>query len=385
MLDKIKKFGTENLNNLNSMGKLGQTIVFIIGATIVFLVLAYISNKMTLNARNCTNMNNLYKDFPLISTISLQNPKYKFDAFNDIGRLRNYYIKSSFNSCAAGQFKNDYVNLCALKNCIKQGCRFLDFAVYSVNNEPVIAVSSVNDFNIKETYNSIPFGDVMNILGTYPFSGSACPNSGDPLLIHLRIMSKNKPIYKTMANSIYRNLEQRVLGKKYSYENNGKNLGEIELKYLMGKVVIIVDKSNALFEKTELDEYVNIASNSNFMRALPYNEISFAPSMNEMIQHNKKTMTICYPELGSIPKNPSALIPWKMGCQIVAMSFQNFDANLEIYNEKFDDNGSAFVLKPDNQRSIQVTIIEPPDPPAAYSYKERKILMPSNIPINISI
>ena len=121
------------------------------------------------------------------------------------------------------------------------------------------------------------------------------------------------------------------------------------------------------------------------MRALPINEISFAPSMNEMIEDNKKTMTICYPELDSVPKNPSALIPWKMGCQIVAMSFQNFDANLEIYNEKFDDNGSAFVLKHDDQRSVQATIVKPTSPPAAYSYKERKLEMPSNIPINISI
>ena len=35
-----------------------------------------------------------------------------------------------------------------------------------------------------------------------------------------------------------------------------------------GKVVIIIDKSNGMFETTGLDEYVNIASNSIFMRAL---------------------------------------------------------------------------------------------------------------------
>ena len=32
-----------------------------------------------------------------------------------------------------GSYKNDYVNLCALKSCIKQGARCLDFEIYSVN------------------------------------------------------------------------------------------------------------------------------------------------------------------------------------------------------------------------------------------------------------
>ena len=35
--------------------------------------------------------------------------------------------------------KNDFVNICALKNCIKQGARCLDFEVYSCTTMPAIA------------------------------------------------------------------------------------------------------------------------------------------------------------------------------------------------------------------------------------------------------
>ena len=37
------------------------------------------------------------------------------------------------------------------------------FRLYSsINNLPVIAASSVNDNTIKETYNSVPFGEAMD-------------------------------------------------------------------------------------------------------------------------------------------------------------------------------------------------------------------------------
>ena len=53
--------------------------------------------------------------------------------------LRDYYIKTAYNCCTAGEYKNDFVNVCALKNCIRQGARCLDFEIYSVKGSPVVA------------------------------------------------------------------------------------------------------------------------------------------------------------------------------------------------------------------------------------------------------
>jgi len=232
----------------------------IIGFSIflIIVVILWIYSKSTLRERNCDDMDYLYKDFPKLHNINVSNEDYQHN-------LRDYYIKSAYNCCCAGDFKNDYVDLCALKNCIKQGVRCLDFEIYSLNNKPVIATSSVNDYNIKETYNSIDFADALDIIHNYAFSGSTCPNPNDPLIIHLRVMSNNINIYNEMAKQISNSIEDKVLGSQYSYENHGVNLGVIPLKELLGKVIISIDKSNPLFENTELDEYVNIASNSIFM------------------------------------------------------------------------------------------------------------------------
>ena len=347
-----------------------MTMIKIVGATIavlmVFSVLLWIYGKLTLENRNCKNMNGLYKNFPLIRTLNPANTQFSHN-------LRDYYIKTAYNCCAAGAFKNDFVNSCALKDCIKQGARCLDFEIYSVDDIPVIAVSSVDSFDVKESYNIVKFSSAMDIIRDYAFSGSTCPNPGDPLILHFRIMSSNKPIYKDMAKILYSTLESRLLGKKYSYENNGKNLGLLPLTTIMGKVIIIVDKSNALFQDTELDEYVNIASNSIFMRAVRYHDVRYTPDMQELIEFNKKNMTICLPDVSEKNTNISSSLAMKYGCHMVALSFQNFDANMQYYNELFDTNGSAFILKPAYLRYIPVTIPIPPPPNPAYSYKERPI------------
>jgi hypothetical protein len=340
--------------------------VIVIISLIIIAVISWIYNKLHLDNSNCKYMSKIYENFPLIHTINPSNEQFSHN-------LRDYYIKTAYNCCSAGKYKNDFVNVCALQDCIKQGARCLDFQIFSVDNKPVIAVSSQTDFSVKESYNSIPFSDAMSVIADYAFSGSTCPNPGDPLIIHLRIMSKNKSIYDLMANSLYNSLERRLLGKKYSYENNGKNLGLVPLKKLMGKVILIIDKTNALFENTLLDEYVNIASNSVFMRSLRFNDIKFTPDMQELVEFNKKNMTIALPDLAETNNNPSASLSMKYGCQMVGMSFQNLDANMDYYNQFFNDVGSAFALKPEPLRYIPIKIPLPPPPRPEYSYQQRPI------------
>lgn len=340
----------------------------IIGFSIflIIVVILWIYSKSTLRERNCDDMDYLYKDFPKLHNINVSNEDYQHN-------LRDYYIKSAYNCCCAGDFKNDYVDLCALKNCIKQGVRCLDFEIYSLNNKPVIATSSVNDYNIKETYNSIDFADALDIIQNYAFSGSTCPNPNDPLIIHLRVMSNNINIYNEMAKQINNSIEDKVLGSQYSYENHGVNLGVIPLKELLGKVIISIDKSNPLFENTELDEYVNIASNSIFMRCLRYHDVKYTPDMDELVDFNKKNITLCIPDLSSKSDNPSASLIMKLGCQMPAMCFQTNDSNLQHYNKFFEEAGTAFALKPASLRYVPVTIEPPQKAPEHYSYKQREV------------
>jgi hypothetical protein len=316
MIDKAKDYLTKlnNIENKTKIVRIGSIFIIVI---LILGIGFYIYTKMSLNSANCSNIASIYTSFPKISSFNPEAQDYKSY------KLRDYYIKTAYNCCCSGQFKNDYVNVCALKNCVKQGARCLDFEIYSVNNEPVIATASINNFTTKEMYNSIPFKDALNIINDQAFSGSTCPNPEDPLLLHFRIMSNNKDIYKKMADAIFNTMESKLLDKNYSYEYSGMNLGAVALNNFRNKVIIMVDKSNPLFESTPLAEYVNISTNSIFMRASRNYDIVYTPDMNELISYNKKNMTISMPDLSPNNTNISASLNMKYGVQLVGMNFQN--------------------------------------------------------------
>jgi hypothetical protein len=333
---------------------------------LIFVMILYVYNKRKLNQENCDNLDKIYSDYPLIHSIDPNEEQYKY-------LLRDYYIKTAYNCCCGGDFKNDYVNTCALKKCIQQGARCLDFQIYSVDNKPVISTSSVDDFFIKETYNYVDFGDAMEIVDKYAFSGSTSPNPRDPIILHFRISSNRKEIYDTMADIIQNTLSDRVLGKEYSYEFEGYNLGAVPLANFMGKVIIIIDRSNDLFEDTNLKEYCNIASNSIFMRALRNYDIQYNPNIDELTYYNRKNMTIVMPDLSSDDINYGAGLAMSYGCQMIGMNMQNFDSNMEYYDIIFDENGSAFKLKPKALRYIPVTIDQPTPQDPKLSYANRNV------------
>lgn len=342
---------------------------------IILLLLStfyYIYHKLTLNKRNCKVLKEVYDTVPRLNSITTNN------SYNEYG-LRDFYVKSAYNSCSSGNFKNDFVNLCALETCINQGVRFLDFEIYSINDQPVIATSSVNDFTIKETYNYIPINDAFNLILSNAFSGGTCPNYQDPVILHFRIMSNNCKMYNNLANIIVNNkrFNSRTLGKKYSYEFNdqsvgSKNLGQVPIKEFKSKIIISVDSSNPLYQHTKLDEYVNIASGSAFMHMLRFREVKYTQDLN-LANFNKKNMSVVLPDINVNDSNPNFNISRNYGCQFTGMSFQNYDVNLEHYNDFFDSNRSAFVLKPKELRFIPLTIPIPPPQDPKLSYETRNI------------
>jgi hypothetical protein len=336
-------------------------IIFII----VFCVFLYIRYKVSLNKRNCDVLKKVYKNKPAI---------YNIDS-NSAYLLRDYYIKTAYNCCAGGSIKVDYVGLCALKTCIEQGVRCLDFQIYSINNTPAVAVSSVNEFNVKESFNSIPTNDVFSTIMNMAFSGTNCPNPNDPLILHLRILSTNVTIYDILAKQINEILNSRILGVDYSFEFGGQNLGSLPIKNFLGKIIIIADASNPLYQKTKLDEYINIASSAPFMRKLRFNDVKFLEDAN-LARYNKQNMSIVLPDLLPSYSNPNFNEAREYGCQMVAMSFQKTDSNLAYYNDFFEKRKSAFVLKPAALRYTPRTITIPAPLPEEYQCGNRTISTP---------
>lgn len=332
---------------------------------ILIIFVGYLIYLSRLQNAECDYMNNLYSSVDgNIRPINSGDPDCS-------GNLFDYYIKTAYNACSGGSYKNDFVDICNLKAVIKQGVRCLDFEIYSVNDQPVVATSTSDSYYVKETFNSVNFGSVMDTIRNYAFSGGTCPNPTDPLLIHLRCKSNNQAMYSKLTD-IFKSNTDIMLGMNYSYESEGKNLGNVPLLQLQNKVILIMDRSNTAFlENEDLLEFVNLTSNSIFMREYDFYNVKNNPDINELTDFNRRGMTIVLPDTGISPSNPSGMTCRASGCQMVAMRYQLVDNYLMENALFFDRAGYAFALKPANLRYEPVTIPVPTPQNPAYSYATR--------------
>lgn len=332
---------------------------------ILIIFIGYLIYLSKLEGRECDYMNNLYSSVDgNIRSINTTDPDCS-------GNLYDYYVKTAYNACSGGSYKNDFVDICNLKAVIKQGVRCLDFEVYSVNDQPVVATSTSDSFYVKETFNSVNFGSVMDTIRNYAFSGGTCPNPTDPILIHLRCKSNNQNMYSKLAD-IFKSNTDIMLGMNYSFEAEGKNLGNVPLLQLQNKVILIIDRSNTAFlENQDLLEFVNLTSNSIFMREYDFYNVKNNPDINELTEYNKRGMTIVIPDNGGSPANPSGMVCRASGCQMVAMRYQLVDNFLMENALFFDRAGYAFALKPLELRYQPVTVPTPSEQLPEYSYATR--------------
>ena len=342
-------------------------ILLIMIILVIIIGLWYYYYMRNLLNNECNTMDSLFAVLNgSLKSLSSSDPNCKYT-------IKDYYIKTSYNCCSPGTFKNDYVSLCALKDVIKQGVRGLDFEIFSIDDQPVVATSTVNNNNIKETYNYISFSDVMNIITTYAFANSTSPNSLDPIFLHLRFKSANQKMYQNFAN-LLKNYDSFFLGPSSSFEQNGNNFGNTPLLEIMGKIILIVDKSNNTFIDTpDFFEYVNMTSNSIFMRALHYYDVKNTPDIVELQEYNKTNMSISMPDIGENPVNTSAIVCRETGCQMISMMYQKNDIYLQENNAFFNKCGYAFCLKPEKLRYIPVLIPEPPPQNPALSFQQRSV------------
>ena len=252
-----------NIKNLNKNTIIGLLMSLVV-IVIIYLVW-WFHSLSTKESTTCKRFDSLYGTMNgKISSAFTSTNSGDFDHM-----FRDYYIKTAYNCCSTGDYKNGAVSTCALKSVIKQGARGLDFEIYSIGDEPVVATSTENNNYVKETINSVPFSDVMNMLTSYAFAAGTAPNPLDPIIIHIRFKSTNIAMYNNLAK-IFKTHESRLLDTtKYGNENSYENFGKVPLEKLMGKIVIIVNNKNRTFaDVPALFKYVNMAGGSILMRKL---------------------------------------------------------------------------------------------------------------------
>jgi hypothetical protein len=361
---------------------------------IVFFITWYYQKQLNKKNTNNTRMESLYnssKYFPKLSSIHSGNSQFVFDNKTGTGHIRDYYIASSYNSCCGGDFQDDYVSLIPLKEVIFHGARVLDFELYSVNDDLVVAASGSKSPYLKGTYNSLPLGGnsgILSLIKSHAFSNGTCPNPRDPLFIHLRVKT-NIDHYNKLTKYVTETFGSQLLNASYGYEGRsdapggGKNIANEKLLDFAGtddteaKVIIICDQENKNYRGTSFEELINLSGDSVYLQEKRNREIQYTQFPKDLEEYNKVNLTLTMPDLTNLNDNISANLHFSYGCQMVCMNYQNMDQNMKSYFKKFNNAGSAFILKPEHLRFVNPPMLKtPPAQNPELSYAPKTIDLP---------
>jgi hypothetical protein len=333
-----------------------QTISYLLGSMcfILVIIMLYIINKINLESSNCQTIKKYSSSAdPYISIFDESTGiiKPSFDV-----SLNTLFVKTAYNCCCTGNFKNDYVNFCALDNCNKQGVRALHFEIYSLNKKPIIATASIDKPKYKEMYNSLDFAETMSrVFNTFM-------NKSDPLFLILEI---NSDIYETYLG-VYNALINVFGNKALIYGTS--NLKDTQLKELKGKVCIIVSYKNSA-------NYINSKLNTITCQDITNNKkLNYVQLLNSITDFNTSItfeqdklmylteLYILMPNKQDYTKNYDFISSGiRSGITFISMNFQFNDSYLNDYNKLFlgsPMSSSGFALKYyDNKGTLYSPII----------------------------
>lgn len=264
--------------------------------------------------------------------------------------LRDFMIKSSYNSAFTGK----YMNLGMVKYVISRGCRFLDFEVYIKDGYPIVAyTSAISDpsyTNFTSSGPAVSLSGVFSTIMANAFSDTA-PNAKDPLFVQLHIKTNLKDAFDTIAQTIVSGLGNKLY--------KGRVTGDTLLQNLFGRVIIVVDRTTSPGYANyttcgqgdvscfALKDYVNMESGGEYLRIYRENEL-----MNQTTNPpdpNVYILRTVLPNLGffyGINNCDSLYLLQNYGAQMICQAFYYNDAKLTVYEDLFKTYHSAFVPIP---------------------------------------
>ena len=349
---------SEKLKNLLEIIKINSKkyAINIIISIIIFAFLIYVFVNIKKDKNNCKLINKNKMNTTIVplltnTSINLENTT-----------LNQTFIKTAYNCCCSGQFKNDYVNYCALINCAKQGVRALDFTVYSLKGNPVIAASTLQSNDYKETYNSLPFSNTMAQVYQYFVSSNInCPNITDPLFLIFRIQSLLKKTYDEMATILNSTFgDNSINGNMIFYVKNGKDtsldtvlLSKLTNNKIQGcTVVIIIDITGVqkeLYYKSKLSILSSLDIGNGDNVVYRDSDLVQQPDL-EVLTTN--SLSFLYPDFSNSSNNYNFAVGLKNKITFIGLSFQTNDVYLNIYNDMFSKSSIILINSPNVTKVI---------------------------------
>ena len=333
-------------------------LLFTASAIVIYILYRMISKSMSEkktvdppydNNANSAQMKQLNSIAQSGDGVAITNASFPSDQDN---ALRNFCIKSSFNSAYTG----GYMNLDMIEYVLRRGCRFLDFQVFIKDNTAIVAYSKDDDVDAFTSDSpALSLGGVLRTINMNAFNEHS-PNPNDPLFINIRILSNLPAAQSIVAETIAASLQERL----YTNPNTGYAVPidlNVQMQKLYGKIIVMTDEisttspspspSQSNASSMKLSNYVNLFTGSNMVRVYTESQLTYQPiNPPDPYVYN---MHIVTPNLGifyGIKNSDNYYLVQNYGAQIVAQAFYSKDMNLLNYEKLFNDNKSAFVFIP---------------------------------------
>jgi hypothetical protein len=257
-------------------------------------------------------------------------------------KLCDFYVASAFRCFLPCTQYYDYSSVEMIKRCLISGARYLELDIYNKGfcYETVPVVCNGKQPGNWHLTTELSFDDCCNMIASYAFSGLV-KNASDPFFLCLNLnVEGNTHTLDKVAKIIHNYFGNHLLDRTYSYQKT--NLAQVELKYLLDKLIIFSDCS---CKGSKLDELINYSWKRPFMRSYSHYQIIDLYEPAEVTKYNQLSLSRVYPGFKEREtKNYNPRVAWMYGCQFVSMNYSCPDENMIIYMKKF--RKSSFVLKP---------------------------------------
>jgi hypothetical protein len=210
--------------------------------------------------------------------LALYNKKNDDDSHKNY-RLKDFFVKSSYNSA----FTGNYMNTEMVKLLLNRGCRFLDFEIVNSRGTLYVTDSSIASDRSKQ----ITLSDALSVI-------NRTLTKGDPVFINLRLQNAKSITYDNLKSTLNRlQYELRYMGRPI---DDTTRMSEIQGKCITIANYDIKDKSG----KSATD----IVANKSETGLCTY-ENSVIANLSATTDPGTKRMTVVEPNsIGSWFDNP---------------------------------------------------------------------------------
>ena len=339
-------------------------VLMLVGATLLIVSLVTYFFVIHLNG-NIPGSDVLTKNLNIYSDLIKPTPL----ACPNKDTLCDYYMASSGYTILPSTTVYTYITPKAIEKVVRAGSRLVELHIYEVNKKPVVGVGSKKTLKML-TYNTLPFEDCCTEIANSAFSADVTAGYKNPFVLSIVFHTNNTALINECADTMKTTLRKFMLDSSYSYQR--KNLAVEPICNLMGKLIVTSDDAT---KGNGMEELVNISWSSSRMRRLTYTEAAQTYDHEELIEFNKRNITMVVPDMDTTAfKNSNPEICFSYGCQWVGMMYGSLDNAMEVYTGKFLE--SSFAIKPEPLRYKPLTYKEPSPQNPNVSFQPKRMTSP---------